>query len=179
MLATPKWVFTRSFYVILMTVGIGTFLIHEFAHWTVGEVLGHDMAASPNHVWPRSPMPVRDQAFVAAAGPLITVAQGVVGFWLVRRRHSQLGFALLYMALFMRLVAAGISLFNPNDEAKVSQWLGLGTWTLPLTVVIGLFILFVAASRKLKPGYRDQLFCFLVASVVVASIVGLDMAFWR
>ncbi|MEO8064429.1 MAG: hypothetical protein ABI821_16960 [Pseudomonadota bacterium] len=174
-----KWVFSRNFYAILFIVGIGSFLIHEFAHWIAGVALGHDMIASPNHVWPRDEISVRDMAIVAAAGPVVTIVQGVVGFWLVRRRHSQLGFALLYIAFFMRVLAAGLSLFNPNDEARVSQMLGLGTWTIPLVVVAGLAILLVSASRELKLKFRDQFFCYWVSAVVVTLIVGVDVAFWR
>ena len=137
------------------------------------------MAASPNNVWPRDPISIGDQGLVAAAGPLVTIAQGVVGFQLVRRRRSLLGFALLYMAFFMRLLATAVSLSKPNDEARVSQLLGIGTWTLPLIVVVSLLILLVAASRKLELRFRDQFFCFFVSSVVVTLVVGADMAFWR
>jgi hypothetical protein len=157
---------------------LGLFFVHELAHWLAGSALGHDMIASPNRVWSKYPMPVGDQGLVAAAGPLVTIVQGIIGFWLVRRRQSHIGFALLYMAFFMRLLATAMSLFNPNDEASVSQLLGIGKWTLPLIVVSGLFILFRAASRKLKLGYPDQFFCFSVASLVVSLIVGAD-AMWR
>ncbi len=174
-----KWILPRGFYAILFCVGIGTFFIHELAHWITGVALGHDMIASPNHVWSRDPMSVGDQGLVSAAGPLVTIAQAIVGFWLVKRGRSLLGFALLYMAFFMRLLATAVSLSNPNDEARVSQLLGWGTWTLPLTVVVGLFILLAAASRKLELSLRDQFFCYLVASVVVSLIVGVDMIFWR
>jgi len=51
-----------------------------------------------------------------------------------------------------------MSLFNPNDEARVSQLLGVGTWTLPLSVVGGLLVLVVAASRELRLKFRDQFF---------------------
>lgn len=168
-----------KFYVTLFFVGIGTFFVHEFAHWLTGIAIGHDMVATPNHVWSRNPMSALDQSMVSSAGPVITIAQGIVGFWLVKRRRSQFGFALLYMAFFMRLLAAGMSFFNPNDEARVSQLLGFGIWTLPLIVVAGLFGLLVSASRNLKLRFRDQLFCYLVASIVVTLIVGADAAIWR
>jgi hypothetical protein len=174
-----KRVFSNSFYALLLLLGIGSFLVHELAHWCAGIALGYDMVASPNHVWPRGPMSAVDQGLVSAAGPLITIAQGVAGFWLVRRRRSMVGFALLYMAFFMRLLANALNLFNPNDEASVSRLLGLGTWTLPLVVVVGLFILLLIASRELKLRFRDQLFCFLVASAATTLIIGVDTTFWR
>lgn len=177
-MANPNWVFARSFYAILFVVGVGSFLVHESAHWIAGVALGHDMVASPNHVSPRGPVPVDVRGLIAAAGPLITIAQGVLGFWLVRRRHSQPGFALLYMAVFMRALAAAVSLSNPNDEARVSQRLGLGTWTLPVAVVAGLSVLLVVASRELQLRFRDQFFCFWVASAAAAFVVGLDVTFW-
>ncbi|MEO8362119.1 MAG: hypothetical protein ABI672_18970 [Vicinamibacteria bacterium] len=173
-----KSVLLRSFYVILFFVGIGTFFIHEFGHWFAGVALGHDMIASPNHVSPRNPISVVDQGLVAAAGPLVTLVQGVIGFWLVRHRRSQLGFALLYMAFFMRLLAAGLSLLNPNDEARISLLLGVGMWTLPVAVVGGLFIPLLVASRELRLRFRDQFFCYLVASVAVTLIIGVDTIFW-
>jgi hypothetical protein len=176
---SAKRILSPGFYPILFLVGLGTFLFHEFAHWLAGVALGHDMIASPNHVWSKDPMPVGDQGLVAAAGPLVTIVQGIIGFWLVRRRQSHVGFALLYMAFFMRLLATAMSLFNPNDEASVSQLLGIGTWTIPLIVVSGLFILFQAASRKLKLRFPDQFFCYAVASLVVSLIVGADAMLWR
>ena len=168
-----------KFYMNLFFVGIGTFLVHEFAHWLTGVAIGHDMVATPNHVWSKNPMSALDQAMVSAAGPVITIAQGIVGFWLVKNRQSQLGFALLYMAFFMRLLAAGMSFYNPNDEARVSQLIGFGTWTIPLIVVAGLFALLVSASRNLKLRFRDHFVCYLVASIVVTLIVGVDAALWR
>lgn len=177
--SSSKPVLSARFYAILFFVGVGTFFIHEFAHWITGIVLGHDMVATPNHVWSRNPMNTWDQAMVSAAGPLVTIAQGIAGFWLVKRWRSRLGFALLYMAFFMRLLACFMSLFNPNDEARISQLLGLGTLTLPLMVVMGLFALVVSASRELGIRFRDQFFCYLVASIVVTLIVGVDSMVWR
>lgn len=178
-MSSARTVLPATFHGILFLVGIGTFLVHEFTHWLTGVALGYEMVATLNHVGSRSPMSPGHQALVSISGPVVTIAQGLLGFWLVRHRRSLAGFALLYMAFFMRLLAAGVSLFNPNDEARVSQYLGLGTWTLPLLVVGGLLVLVVSASRRLKLRLLDQVFCYLVASVVVSLIVGLDMMLWR
>lgn len=137
------------------------------------------MVATPNHVWARDAMSVRDQVLVSEMGPVVTIVQGIVGFRLVQAGGSRFGFALLYMAFFVRLLAAGVSLFNPSDEAGVGQMLGIGTWTLPLLVVAGVFALLAVATRRLQLRFRDQFFCYLVASVVVTLIVGVDMLVWR
>lgn len=174
-----RTVLSARFHGTLFLVGIGTFLVHEFSHWLAGVALGYDMVATPNHVGSTGPMGPGHQALVSIAGPVVTIAQGLLGFWLVRHRRSLPGFALLYMAFFMRAVATGVSLFHPNDEARVSLYLGLGPWTLPLLVVAGLLVLVVSASWHLKLRLLDQFLCYLVASVVVSLIVGLDMMLWR
>ena len=174
MAARPGVALAARFYAVLFLVGIGSFAVHEFAHWIAGVALGYDMIATPNHVWSVTPMSAADQMLVSASGPVVTVLQAMLGFWLVRHRRSLSGFALLYMAFFMRLLAGGVSLFNPNDEARISQALGLGTWTLPLLVVAGLLVLVVSASRTLRLCFRDHFFCYLVASVVVSLVVGVD-----
>lgn len=173
-----KAVFPARFHLLLFAVLIATFLVHEFAHWAMGIALGHEMVATLNAVSPVGAVSRGHLLLIAAAGPLVTVAQGIAGFWMVRRSRSHAGFALLYAAFFMRLLAAGVSVFNPNDEAKISQLLGLGAWTLPALVVGGLFWLVVMASRALRLTFRDQLLYYVVASLAVTLVVGLDHVLW-
>ncbi|KFI06349.1 hypothetical protein JN27_16465 [Massilia sp. BSC265] len=67
-----------------------------------------------------------------------------------------------------------VSALHPNDEARVSMYFGLGKWTLPVLVAGGLIALAVSASKRLALGWKDQVFCYLVASLAVSAIVGLD-----
>ncbi|MGY1459314.1 hypothetical protein ACW5F0_11825 [Luteimonas sp. A534] len=177
-MANSKAVFPARFYALLFVTGIASFLVHELAHWATGIALGHEMVATLNSVSPKGAVSLNDQVLIVAAGPILTLAQGLGGFWLVKQRSAPLGFALLYIAFFMRLLAAGIGAFNPNDEAKVGQLLGLGTWTLPVAVVGILLTLVVLASRKLELRVLDQLLCYAVSSAVITLIVGADMALW-
>lgn len=165
------------FYSLLFLVGILTFLVHEFSHWIMGTSLGHEMLASPNRVWSKGPISPTHGMLVSAAGPAITIVQGLIGFWLVRSRASLVGFAMLYMAFFSRLLAAAVSVLNPNDEARISAQLGIGTWTLPILVVAGLFALVYLASRHLKLSLRQQFFCYVTASIAVTLVVGADYLF--
>lgn len=172
-------VFPAAFYPALFGVGLATFVVHEFAHWATGVALGHEMVATLNSVSSVGAVSTRDQGLIAAAGPAITLAQGLLGLWLAWARRSHLGFALLYSAFFMRLVAAGVSVFHPNDEARVSQLLGLGTWTLPALVVGGLLLAVAWASRRLRLGWREQALCYLATSLAISAIVGADMLLTR
>jgi hypothetical protein len=165
---------TPRFYLLLFSVGLGTFLVHEFAHWLTGVSLGYEMVASPNHVRSIGEMSATHELLVSAAGPVITIVQAIAGFIILRGQRALFGFALLYMAFFMRLLAAVVSIFNPNDEARISEQLGLGTWTLPAIVVVFLFALVVIGSRRLELRFREQFVCYVTASIVVSLVVGLD-----
>lgn len=168
----------RDFYLKLFWVGVATFAVHEFSHWITGTVLGYDMVITPNRVYSTSPTSYVHKQLISSAGPSITYVQAFIGYLLVKNRQSLLGYAMVYMAFFMRLIAAMISTFNPNDEARISQDLGIGLWTLPAIAVALLFGLVYFASRRLKLTVRDQFFCYLIASVVVAIVVGTDMLFF-
>ena len=171
-------VLKKDFYATLFLVGVATFAVHEFFHWIAGITLGYDMVITPNRVYSKSPTQFAHKQIITFAGPFITYVQAVIGYLLVVKKQSPLGFALLYMAFFMRLFAAGMSIFNPNDEARLSLALGIGLWTLPVIVVSVLFVLMYIGSRRLKLTPRDHLFCYLLASVVVTLVVGIDASFF-
>lgn len=164
-----------GFYALLLLIAVATFVVHEGAHWAMGRVLGHDMTFSLNGSGALGPVSPFDHHLISAAGVLVTVAQGVVGLVLVWRRNSLVGYGLLYFAALMRLMAAVVSLFNPNDEARISEALGLGLWTLPVAVVVVLVVMTVIATRRLGLAWRTNLLTYLTATVALSAIVGLDM----
>jgi len=165
-------ILNKQFYFTLFLVGIATFIVHELCHWITGVALGYKMFASLNQVWSQTEMTSGHKILVDAAGPIFTIIQGIVGFWWVKSRLSSTGFSMLYMSFFMRLFAGVVSIFNLNDEARISLQLGLGTWTLPIVVILFLFTLLYFASRRLRLTFRDHFFCYLTASIVVTLIVG-------
>ena len=164
-----------SFYILLVGAVLATYLLHEGAHWLAGTLLGHQMTFNLNSVSPTGPVPMRDFLIFAAAGPIVTLFQGIVAFVLILRRDSLAAYAFLFFAALMRVTAAGISLFNPNDEARISLELGIGQWTLPLLVCSVLVGLTVLASRKLRIGWKTNLLTYLVCTIGLSAVVGLDM----
>lgn len=136
--------------------------------------MGLEMQCGLNIVTILSPAEQWQKALVAAGGPVITIIQALVAFLFVIREKSYKAVAFLYAAAFMRVVATGVTVMNPNDEARISMFLGRGKWTLPLLLSFALVALFVQASGKLQLTWKDQLFCYLVGSVVATPMVGLD-----
>lgn len=168
--------FGPRFYGTLVWVGLITFVMHEAAHWSAGELLGYPMRPGLKSGVALRPTTVRDATLISAAGPAITILIAAIAFGRVVATGSATAFAFVIWAAFMRMVAAGLGVVMPNDAARISLTLGLGLWTLPLLVSAWLVALAWIASRRLRATWRTGVFCYLVLSLVTAVIVGIDMA---
>lgn len=164
-----------SFYAWFALVAVATYLVHEAAHWIVGTALGYPVSYGINSVIPGAPMTASDHMLMSAAGPAVTVITALIAFYFVMRRESLIAYAVLYFALFMRAIAAGVSVLNLNDEARISDMLGFGPWVLPGLVIIVLLVPTVIASRHLRLSWKVNALAYVVSSFVAAAVVGLDM----
>lgn len=158
---------------LFILVTIATYIVHEGAHGLTGEALGYDLWVNINSAGLMSG--TYQQAWhgplVSAAGPMITLIQGIIAFVCVRRYKSMFAFVVLFVALMMRFVAMLMSFSNPNDEARISEWLGLGTWTLHLVVVGILLALTIIAGRYLKLRWRDHGLAYVATSLGITLVV--------
>lgn len=168
-----------GFYPLLFVVAFVTFGLHEGAHWLAGIALGHDMVVSLNGSHATASTTALDGMLISAAGPVVTLIQGILALVLVRMFNSLTAYAFLFFAAFMRLMAAGVSVLNPNDEARISLYFGLGPWTLPLLMVAILGVMTVIGSRHLRLSWPTNVLAWLTASVAASAIVGLDMLLTR
>jgi hypothetical protein len=166
-----------GFYGLVFMAGFITFALHEGGHWLAAALLGHEAYFGLNSAGARGTVSTVDHMIISAVGPAVTVVQALVALWLVQARASAAAWVFLFWAAFMRFMATVISLFHPNDEARISEGLGWGLWTLPLVVTAGLFALLAVGSLRLRVGWRTLALTWVVASVAVSAVVGLDMVF--
>jgi len=164
-----------SFYALVFVAGFVTFAVHEGGHWLAALLLGHEAFYGLNSAGARGAVGTVDQMIISAAGPAVTVAQGLIALWLVQARASAAAWAFLFWAAFMRFMASVMTLFHANDEARISDWLGWGLWTLPVLVTVALFGLLAIGTVRLKVGWKTLALTWLVASVAVSAVIGLDM----
>lgn len=158
---------------LILTIGVLSFIVHELAHWLCGVVLGYDMyvginkaglaSGSYRHEW--------HGQLVSAAGPLVTIALAALAFVLIARRRWTLLFPVVFFSTMMRALAAVVSIGNPNDEARISLWLGIGKWSLPLLVLIVLAWWTYRAARRLELGWRSWAICFVGSSIAITVVV--------
>ena len=164
-----------GFYGLVFVAGFVTFALHEGGHWLAAVLLGHEAYFGLNSAGARGAVATVDHMIISAVGPAVTAVQALVALWLVQARASAAGWVFLFWAAFMRFMATVISLFNPNDEARISEWLGWGMWTLPVLVTVALFALLAVGSIRLRVGWKTMALTWVVASVAVSAVVGLDM----
>lgn len=164
-----------SFYGLVFIAGFITFALHEGGHWLAAVLLGHEAYFGLNSAGARGAVGETDHMIISAVGPAVTMVQALVALWLVQARASGAAWVFLFWAAFMRFMATVISLFNPNDEARISEALGWGTWPLPVLVTVALFGLLAVGSARLKVGWKTLALTWVVASVAVSAVVGLDM----
>ena len=161
------------FYLVLVVASLLTFAVHEAAHALAGIALGHDMAIGINGVAARAgeTLSATDAFIITAAGPLATVAQAAAALLLIRCNRAVWAYAFLFCAWFMRFAAAFVSIFNPNDEARLGLQLGWNMWWLPAATVLLLSLMAWAAARRLRLPWTTQVASYVLCSLVFAAIV--------
>ena len=147
--------------------------LHELGHALMSKWLGYDVAMTVNKVHSsggEGAAPLVHSILIALAGPLVTIALSVLAY-LNRHRLGALALIITFNAMIMRMIAAAVSVSHPNDEAWVSQTLGIGMWTLPLLVCALLSGIFIAVLREQKPGWPWYLAMWAGVSIGYSTVV--------
>jgi hypothetical protein len=154
-------------------------VLHELSHVLAGIFLGYDMGATLNKAFPVSGSYSSDSHYqlVSAAGPLFTLVEALIVFLLMRSRNIKWLYPFLFTCFYMRFFAAGISFLNPNDEARISRSLGLGTFTLPVIMTAILFWMLYTISRRYGFSKKFNLLT-LVLVIFFSSIIILSDQFF-
>ncbi len=167
---------------ILAVIGavIFTWLIHEFAHWFTSISLGYESIMRLNSVSYLDGENPTDwhRMIVSAAGPIVTILQAIVTFLFLRSQNwNKYIYPLLFTAFYMRFLAGQMNIINPNDEGRISAFLGIGTYTLPIVVCGFLFYLVYAISRKYKLDWKFQLATTLIVMFASSILILSDQFF--
>lgn len=157
--------------IILIAVFFST-LLHELAHWSTGELLGNKMTASLNSVnlvsgaykyeWNRN--------VVTAAGPLFTIFQAILIYFLLNKYSKKELYPFLIFPLAMRFWAGLANLLGPNDEGRLGLSFGIGLLTLSIIVCSFLFFLVYKSSKKHHFSLKFNLINFLLCSVFLIAL---------
>lgn len=128
---------------------VTTFILHEFSHWTTGEWLGYEMVMTLNQVYPKTGGYSADWHYtlISATGPLTTLFQGLVSFWLIRKFGNKDLYPFLFTCFYIELLSGIINLINPNDLGRISRAFDLPLLTLPILFTSIQFVLIYLTSK--------------------------------
>ncbi|MBO3698156.1 hypothetical protein [Roseivirga sp. E12] len=155
----------------ILTVAF-TWIFHEFIHWITGELLGHRQAMYLNGTaFLKGQDPTEaHRAIISISAPIATVLQGIIAFiFLKLRGWNKHAYLLLFSAFYMRLFAGLMNLIMANDEARVGQYLGIGTFTISIIISIFLFFLVYKISWQNKLSRKFQF--WTIGTILVSSWV--------
>jgi hypothetical protein len=163
---TLKYIITGILAVIF------TWVIHEFAHWLTSELVGYETIMRLNGtstVSGQNPTDIH-KSIISASGPIVTVLQGVMAFLLIKSRNwNKYLYPFLFTAFYMRLLAGLMNFINPNDEGRISAFLKIGTFTLPIIVSGLLFYMVYKISKEYNLNWKFQLWTTVI--IMIASSV--------
>ncbi|HVG12638.1 MAG TPA: hypothetical protein VM843_06510 [Flavisolibacter sp.] len=155
-----------------------TWILHEGAHWAMGEALGYNMTMNLNSVsLANGAYRNNDEHIVSAAGPMVTIIQAIVVFLKMQRASRLSWYPFLFVPLYMRILAGLLNFINLNDEGRISKAFGLGTFTLSIIVCGFLFYLVYNASRKAGYGAKLQWATVLLTMLFSSILVLADQFF--
>jgi len=168
-----------NFNYILVTTAtvLFTWLLHEFAHWITSEWLGYESIMRLNSVSAVDGQEQTDwhRVFISAAGPLVTILQGLVAFIILKFRNwNRLLYPFLFTAFYMRFLAGFMNFIKPNDEGRISAFLQIGTFTLPLIVSALLFFMVYKISRKYQLNWKFQFWTTLIVMLTSSILILSD-----
>ncbi|MFY0630785.1 MAG: hypothetical protein JXR05_10420 [Flavobacteriaceae bacterium] len=156
-----------------------TWFIHEFAHWATSEALGYETIMRLNSATPVKGQNVSKAHHIitSAAGPLITILQAIILFFFLKKSWNKFLYLFLFIPFYMRLLAGLFNVFNPNDEGRISEYYGLGLYTLPIVVSLSLFILVFKISKQYQLPKKFHLITYLIATFLITILILSDQYF--
>jgi hypothetical protein len=170
---------TYKFILYTLLAVVFTFAVHEFSHWTVGELLGNEMRMTLNTGYPIAGRYVKDWHYpvVSAAGPLVTLLQGTIFYFLIKRYSNKNLFPFLFTCFYLELLSGVLNYRNPNDLGRIGTYLSIGLYTLPILFTAMQFMLSFKTCRREHYGWKFILTTFLLVFLFSSAWIGLNQKF--
>jgi len=150
------------------------------SHWIAYELLGYDAGFTLNGASVKDlsvKLPKTDRMITSAAGPIFTIIQAIIFYFISCKRSNILWYPFLFIPFIMRLGAGWANQFQPNDERRISLDLGLNLYAISTIVVAFLFILVIKISRKNHYTLAQNIITFLISAILLLTLAYVDAMF--
>jgi hypothetical protein len=170
----PEKPIELKIFLLLIPAAYASYLFHELGHWTVGEILGNQMAYSLNYVWPKGGNYVHatDDLFVSMGGPAFSIVQSVCALLIIEKFSTLYAYPFAFFPLFSRFFSLVFGGFAKQDEARISVLLGAWEYFVAVVVLVTLVAIVARCSAKLGIGLRNNAYVFTVSTVCQLLVIG-------
>jgi hypothetical protein len=170
---------TYKFVLYSLLAVVFSFMVHEFAHWTMGEFLGYEMRMTLNTGYPIAGKYDKDWHFtvISSVGPLITLLQAII-FYLIIKRYSNANlYPFLFTCFYLELLSGLLTFRNPNDLGRIGKYLNIGLFTLPILFIAIHFMLVYKTSKRENYQCKFILMTILVIILFSSLWVGTNQLY--
>jgi hypothetical protein len=163
------WTYKFILYSVLAVVF--SFLVHELAHWAMGELLGYEMRMTLNTGYPAAGKYEKDWHYtiISAVGPLITLLQALTFYFLIKQYSNKNLYPFLFMCFYIELLSGIMTLRKPNDLGRIGAYLDIGLFTLPI-LFTAIHVILLYKTGKRENYDRKFILTTLLLIIIVSSI---------
>lgn len=174
MLKDPDKPIDLRFFLLFIPVAYGSYLFHEFGHWTVGEILGNQMAYTLNYVWLKGGhyLHASDDLYVSLGGPAFSILQSICALLIIETYRTLYAYPIAFFPMFNRFFSLVFGGFGKQDEARISVILGVWEYLVAVVVLMTLVAIVARCSAKLGIGFRNNTFVVTVSTVCQLLVIG-------
>ncbi|MBI2429054.1 MAG: hypothetical protein HYV29_09720 [Ignavibacteriales bacterium] len=162
------------FLLLFIPVAYGSYLFHEFGHWSIGEMLGNRMAYSLNYVSPKSGNYIHDShgLYVSIGGPAFSILQAMFALLIIEKFKQLYAYPFAFFPAFNRIFSLLFGGFTKQDEARISDLLGIGHYLIAIVVVVILLLIVVRCSHTLGIGFKKNMYMVTVSTASQLLVIG-------
>jgi hypothetical protein len=165
-----EWIF----FLLLIPAAYVSYLFHELGHWSVGELLGNEMAYSLNYAWPKSGSYVHasDGVLASMGGPAFSIVQSLIALLIIERYRTLNAYPFAFFPMFSRYFSLLLGGFEKQDEAYIALMLGVWKYLVALIVLVTLTAIVARCSSRLRIGLRKNMFVITGSTVCELLVIG-------
>lgn len=122
--------------------------------------------------------PESHRALVSISAPIFTVLQGIFFYFFLKSKGwNKYIYPFMFTAFIMRLLAGFMNFIEPNDEARVGMYLGIGKHTLSIIISVFLFYLTYKVSRQFQLKPKFQIWSIVLILISITLLITIDQVF--
>jgi len=177
----PRNPLDLKFVLLFVLAAYGSYLFHEFGHWSIGEILGNDMAYSLNYVSPRSGsyLDASHNLYSSIGGPAFSILQALIALLLIEKYKNLSIYPFAFFPMYSRFFSLAFGGFEKQDEARIAVLLDAGRYTVAIVVVVILLLIVVRCSSTLKLDLKKNGSIAVLATLCQLLVIGTYELFSR